>query len=168
LPKSLNTDLTNIIHGDKKMINIKCLNKSISSFFIETRPKNPVYINGELVYDLYLEKRNNEGFLYINGVRAKSLINGVNYQLIEAELFEYFDEICRLFDDNTEIDVDKETYLPLSIKVNGKSILKIEFEKNSVKMVTGLSINEIRNIRTKFEKTFNNIFSLLEKVNLHG
>jgi hypothetical protein len=151
------------------MINIKCLNKSISSFFIETKAKNPVYINGELIYDLYLEKRYNEGFLYINGVRAKSLNNGVNYQLIEAELFGYFDEICNLFSNSADIDVDKKTFLPLSIKLDNEYILRIESDTNSVKMTTKLSLNEVRHIRNMIENVFiNKIIPLLQKVNLYG
>jgi hypothetical protein len=122
----------------------------------------------EINENLYIEKKLEEGHLYINGIRAKALPGGKYYQMIEPELFKQFDEICRLFNDNTEIDVDKETYLPVSIRINGKSILTIEFETNSVKIVTKLSLNEIRNIRTKFEKTFGNIFSLLKEVNLYG
>jgi len=119
----------------------------------------------EINENLYIEKKMEEGHLYINGVRAKELMGGKYYQMIEPELFREFDEICRLFNDNTEIDIDKE--LPVSIRINGKSILTIEFEKNSVKMVTKLSLNEIRNIRNKFEKTFVNILSILKEVNLY-
>ena len=135
------------------MINVQCKNKVVSSFFMEINE------------NLYIEKKMEEGHLYINGVRAKELMGGKYYQMIEPELFREFDEICRLFNENTEIDVDKE--LPVSIRINGKSILTIEFEKNSVKMVTKLSLNEIRNIRNKFEKTFVNILSILKEVNLY-
>jgi uncharacterized protein (UPF0179 family) len=132
---------------------------------METKVKEPIYIGGVPTYNLYLEKYPYEGYLYVNGVRAKELPAGANYQIIEPKLFEYFDEICEVFDGDVDIVVDNK--LPLSIQVDGKYILTIEFSAHSAKMITRLSLNEIRNIRTKFEKTFNKIISLLREVKLY-
>jgi hypothetical protein len=149
--------------------NIHCQNKSIDSFFMETKVKEPLYIGGVPTYDLYLEKYPYEGYLYINGVRAKELPAGANYQIIEPKLFEYFDEICEVFDgDDVDIVIDNKSYLPLSIQVDGKYILTIEFSANSAKMITTLSLNEIRQMRTRFENVFRNkIIPLLKKVGLY-
>ena len=152
------------MHGDL-MDTIHCSKKSIQSFFMETKVKEPIYIGGVPTYNLYLEKYPYEGYLYVNGVRAKELPAGANYQIIEPKLFEYFDEICEVFDGDVDIVVDNK--LPLSIQVDGKYILTIEFSAHSAKMITRLSLNEIRNIRTKFEKTFNKIISLLREVKLY-
>ncbi len=154
------------MHGDL-MDTIHCSKKSIQSFFMETKVKEPIYIGGVPTYNLYLEKYPYEEYLYVNGVRAKELPAGANYQ-IESKLFEFFDEICEVFDgDDVDIVVDNKSYLPLSIQVDGKYIFTIEFSANSAKMITRLSLNEIRNIRTKFEKIFNKIISLLREVKLY-
>ncbi|ALG97133.1 hypothetical protein AVT98_gp41 [Sulfolobales virus YNP1] len=139
------------------MIKIKCQNKKIDSFFIEVNE------------NLYLEKRSMEGHLYINGIRAKALPGGAHYQMIEPELFRQFDEICQQFNDDAEIDIDKETFLPLTIKIEGKNVLTIEFESNSTKIMTKIGLNQVRHLRNIFENVFKNkIIPLLQKVNLYA
>lgn len=139
------------------MIKIKCQNKTLNSFFIEVNE------------NLYLEKRSMEGHLYINGIRAKALPGGAQYQMIEPELIGYFNEICQNFNNNdAEIDIDKETFLPLTIKIEGKNILTIEFEYNSTKIMTKIGLNQVRHLRNIFENVFKNkIIPLLQKVNLY-
>jgi hypothetical protein len=137
------------------MINIQCKNKFVSSFFIE--------INENLY-----EKKPEEGHLYINGVRAKALPNGVTYQMIEPELIRYFDEICQKFN-NAEIDVDEKTFLPLSVKRDNEYILRIEFDANSIKIISKIGLNEVRHIRNIIENVFRNkIIPLLKEVSLYN
>jgi len=161
------------------MITIQCSKKFIQSFFIETKVKEPIYVNGVPTYDLYLAKYPQEGYLYINDVpakalsgsaqRAKALSSGANYQIIEPKLFEYFDEICQLFNDNTDIVIEDESYLPLSIKVNDKYIFAIERASKTFTMNTELGLDDIRNIRNKIEGVFKGkIIPFLKKVGLHG
>jgi len=141
--------------GNRKMINIQCKNKFVSSFFMEINE------------NLYIEKKMEEGHLYINGVRAKVMPDGVTYQMIEPELIRYFDEICQKFN-NAEIDVDEKTFLPLSVKLDNEYILRIEFDANST-MITKIGLNEVRHIRNIIENVFRNkIIPLLQKVNLYG
>jgi hypothetical protein len=151
------------------MTTIHCFKKSIQSFFIETKVKEPIYIGGVPTYDLYLEKYPDEGHLYINGVRAKALSGGAHYQMIEPILFKYFDEICQLFNGDTNIVIDNESYLPVSIQVDGKYILTIERVGTTFTMMTELGLDNIRHIRLRFENVFkNNIIPLLKKVGLYG
>jgi len=151
------------------MITIHCSKKFIQSFFIETKVKEYIYINGVPTYDLYLEKYPQEGHLYVNGVPAKALSGGARYQMIEPKLFEYFDEICQLFNDNADIVIEDESYLPLSIQVNGKYIFAIEREGTTFTMNTELGLDDIRNIRNKIEGVFKGkIIPFLKKVGLHG
>jgi len=151
------------------MITIQCSKKFIQSFFIETTVKEPIYINGVPIYDLYLEKYPQQEYLHINGVRAKALPGGAHYQIIEPKLFEYFNEICQLFNDNTDIVVEDESYLPLSIQVNGKYIFEIEHAGTTFTMNTELGLDDIRNIRNKIEGVFKGkIIPLLKEVRLHG
>jgi beta-galactosidase/beta-glucuronidase len=136
---------------------------------METKVKEPIYIGGVPTYDLYLEKYPHEGYLYINGVRAKELPAGADYQIIEPKLFEYFDEICELFNDNVYIVIDDVSYLPLSIQVNGKYVLMIERVGTTFTMTTELGLNDIRNINNKIERVFKNkIIPLLKEVGLYG
>jgi len=151
------------------MDTIHCSKKSIRSFFIETKVKEPIYIGGVPTYDLYLEKYPDEGYLYINGVHAKALSGGAHYQMIEPILFEYFDEICQLFDGDADIVIDNESYLPLSIQINGKYVLKIEHVGTTFSMTTELGLDDVRQIRNKIESVFKNkIIPLLKKVGLYG
>ena len=151
------------------MIAIHCSKKTVQSFFMETKVKQPIYINGVPTTDLYLEKFPNEGYLYINSIRAKELPAGANYQLIEPELFGYFDEICHLFNDNTEIEIQDETYLPLSIQVNGRYVFRIEREGTTFTVDTELGLGEIRDISNKIESVFKfKIIPLLKRVGLYG
>ena len=140
-----------------KMIEILCQNKFISTFFIE--------INEDLV----LEKKPQEGHLYINNIRAKALPGGVTYQLIEPELFRNFDEICQLFDfNNVEIDIDKKTFIPLSVKADGKYLFTVEFNSNSVKIATKIGLKELIQVSSKIQSIFNNkIVQVLKEVNLY-
>jgi len=151
------------------MITIHCSKKFIQSFFIETKVAKPIYINGVPTYDLYLEKYPQQGYLYINGVHAKALPGGAHYQIIEPKLFEYFDEICKLFNDNADIVIEDESYLPLSIQVNDKYIFEIEHVGTTFTMNTELGLDDIRNIRNKIEGIFKGkIIPLLKEVGLHG
>jgi len=151
------------------MITIQCSKKFIQSFFIKTKVKEYIYINGVPTYDLYLGKYPQEGYLYVNDVPAKALSGGARYQMIEPKLFEYFDEICQLFNDNTDIVIEDESYLPLSIQVNDKYIFAIEREGTTFTMNTELGLDDIRNIRNKIEGVFKGkIIPLLKKVGLHG
>ena len=151
------------------MDTIHCSNKSIQSFYMQTKVKEPIYIGGVPTYDLYLEKYSDERYLYINGVHAKALLVGTHYQMIEPILFEYFDEICQLFDGNADIVVDNESYLPVSIQVNGKYVLMIGHVGTTFTMITELGLDDIRHIRTRFENVFKiKIIPLLKKVGLHG
>jgi len=148
---------------------IYCSKKSIRSFFMETKVKEPIYIGGVPTYDLYLEKYPYEYYLYVNGVRAKELPAGAPYQMIELKLFEYFDEICQLFDGDADIVVDNESYLPVSIQVNGKYVLTIERVGTTFSMTTELGLDDVRQIRNRFENVFKNkIIPLLKKVGLYG
>jgi hypothetical protein len=148
---------------------IQCEKKFIQSFYMETKVKEPIYIGGVPTYDLYLEKYPHEDYLYINGVQAKELPAGAHYQIIEPKLFEYFDEICQLFNDNADIVIDNESYLPVSIQVNGKYVLIIEHVGTTFTMNTELGLNDIRNISNKIEIIFKNkIIPLLKEVGLHG
>lgn len=145
-----------------------CSKGLIQSFSMETKVNEPIYIGGVPTYDLYLEKYPQQGYLYINGVSAKALPGGAHYQIIEPELFGYFDEICQLFNDNTEIVVDDESYLPLSIKVNGKYIFVIEYVVTTFTMNTELGLDDIRNIRNRIERVFKiKIIPLLKQVGLY-
>jgi len=120
-------------------------------------------------YDLYLEKYPHKDYLYVNGVRAKALSGGAYYQINEPKLFEYFDEICELFNDDVYIVIDDVSYLPLSIQVNGKYVLMIERVGTTFTMNTELGLNDIRNINNKIERVFKNkIIPLLKEVGLHG
>jgi len=151
------------------MITVQCAKRLIQSFFMETKVKDPVYINDEPTYDLYLEKRDHLGYLYINGVRAKALPRGGDYQSIEPTLFKYFDEICQPFDDDTEINVEDESFLPWSIKVKSKPVLEIEYESQTFIMTTDLGIDEIRNISNRIERTFRlKIIPILKEVGLYA
>jgi len=151
------------------MIIIHCSNRTVQSFFIEVKVSQPLYINGVPVHDLYLEKRPIEGYLYINGVRAKELSGGAKYQLIEPTLFGYFDEICQLFTGNADIDVEDESYLPVSIQVNGKRVFKIERTGTIFTMDTELGLNDIRHISSKIESVFRvKVIPLLRSVGLYG
>jgi len=151
------------------MITINCYNKTIRSFFIETKIKEPIYIGGVPIYELYLEKRPNEGHLYINGVRSKALSGGTNYQMIEPVLLQYFDEICQMFSDNTDMDINDESYLPTSIRVNGKHVFLIEREGTTFIMNSELGLNDIRQISDKIESVFKvKIIPLLRRVGLYG
>ena len=151
------------------MITINCYNKTVQSFFIETKIKEPIYIGGVPTYDLYLEKRPNEGHLYINGVRSKALSGGTNYQIIEPVLLQYFDEICQMFNDNTDIDINDESYLPTSIRVNSKHVFLIEREGTTFIMNSELGLNDIRQISDKIESVFKvKIIPLLRRVGLYG
>jgi len=157
------------LQGGEGVSTIHCSKKFIQSFFIETKVKEPIYINGVPTYDLYLEKYPHLGYLYINGVRAKELAAGAHYQIIEPTLFEYFDEICQLFNDDVDIVIDDESYLPLSIQVNGKYIFAIDRVGTTFTMNTELGLNNIRNISNKIEGVFKNkIIPLLKKVGLYG
>ncbi len=136
------------------MINIQCKNKFVSSFFMEINE------------NLYIEKKLEEGHLYINNIRAKALPGGITYQMVEPELIRYFDEICQNFN-NAEIDVDEKTFLPLSVKLDSEYI-RIEFEANSIKIISKIGLNEVRHIRNIIENVFRNkIIPLLQKVNLY-
>jgi len=135
---------------------------------METKIKEPIYIGGVPTYDLYLEKFPNQEYLYVNSIRAKELPAGTNYQLIEPTLFGYFDEICQLFNDNTEIEIQDETYLPLSIQVNGKYVFKIERESTTFTVDTELGLSEIRDISNKIERVFKfKIIPLLKRAGLY-
>ena len=136
---------------------------------METKVKEPIYIGGVPTYDLYLEKYPDEYYLYVNGVRAKELPGGAHYQIIEPILFEYFDEICELFNGDADIVIDNESYLPLSIQIDGKYVLMIGHVGTTFTMNTELGLDDIRRIRTKFENVFKiKIIPLLKKVGLHG
>jgi len=151
------------------MATIQCEKKFIQSFFMETKVKEPIYIGGVPTYDLYLEKYPHKDYLYVNGVRAKALSGGAYYQINEPKLFEYFDEICELFNDDVYIVIDDVSYLPLSIQVNGKYVLMIERVGTTFTMNTELGLNDIRNINNKIERVFKNkIIPLLKEVGLHG
>jgi len=151
------------------MIAIHCSNKIVQSFFIETKVKQPIYIKGEPTYDLYLEKYPHMTYLHVNGVRVKNLPAGADYQMIEPTLINYFDEICQLFDNNTDIDVEDGTYLPVSIQVNGKHIFQIERQATTFIMNSELGLGDIRNISSKIESVFKiKIISLLKRVGLYG
>jgi len=151
------------------MITIHCSNRTVQSFFIEVEVSQPLYIGGVPTRDLYLEKRPVEGYLYINGVRAKELSGGARYQLIEPTLFGYFDEICQLFTGNADIDIDDESYLPVSIQVNGKRIFKIERTGTVFSMSTELGLDDIRHISSRVESVFKvKIIPLLRSVGLYG
>jgi len=140
----------------------------MKSFFMETKVKQPVYINGVPTTDLYLEKFPDKEYLYINSVLASELPAGDYYRLIEPELFGYFDEICQLFNDNTEIEIQHETYLPLSIQVNGRYVFKIERESTTFTVDTELGLSEIRDISNKIENVFKfKIIPLLKRVGLY-
>jgi len=140
----------------------------MQSFFMETKVKQPIYINGVPTTDLYLEKYPNERYLYVNGILARKLPAGETYQLIEPTLFGYFDEICQLFSDNTEIEIQDETYLPLSIQVNGKYVFKIERESTTFTVDTELGLSEIRDISNKIESVFKfKIIPLLKREGLY-
>ncbi len=107
--------------------------------------------------------------MYVNGVRAKELPAGADYQINEPKLFEYFDEICELFNDDVYIVIDDESYLPLSIQINGKYVFTIERVGTTFTMTTELGLNDIRNISNKIERVFKNkIIPLLKEVGLHG
>jgi len=121
------------------MATIQCEKKFIQSFFMETKVKEPIYIGGVPTYDLYLEKYPHKDYLYVNGVRAKALSGGAYYQINEPKLFEYFDEICELFNDDVYIVIDDVSYLPLSIQVNGKYVLMIERVGTTFTMNTELA-----------------------------
>jgi len=141
----------------------------MQSFFMETRVKQPIYINGVPTYDLYLEKYPDKEDLYINSVLATELPAGDYYEFIKPTLFGYFDEICQLFNDNTEIEIQHETYLPLSIQVNGKYVFKIEHESTIFTVDTELGLSEIRNISNKIENVFKfKIIPLLKRAGLYG
>jgi hypothetical protein len=136
---------------------------------METKIKRPLFIGGTATYDLYLEKRPNEGHLYINNVRAKALPGASDYQIIEPTLLEYFDEICKPFDNSTDIDVEDESYLPTSIRVNGKYVFIIDVVGNTFIMNTELGLKEIRDISKTIESVFRTkIIPLLQQVGLHG
>ncbi len=151
------------------MITVQCAKRLVQSFFMETKVKDPVYINDNPTYDLNLEKRNHLGYLYINGVRAKALPRGRDYQLIEPALFGYFDEICQSFDDDTEITVEDESFLPWSIKVKSKSVFEIEYESQTFIMTTELGLDEIKSISKRIERTFSlKIVPILKKVGLYA
>jgi beta-galactosidase/beta-glucuronidase len=136
---------------------------------METKVKEPIYIGGVPTYDLYLEKYPHQYYLYVNGVYAKALSLGPVYQMNEPTLFEYFDEICALFNDDVYIVIDDISYLPLSIQVNGKYVFTIEHVGTTFIMNSELGLNDIRNISNKIESIFKNkIIPLLKKVGLHG
>jgi len=148
---------------------IQCEKKFIQSFSIQTKVKEPIYIGGVPTYDLYLEKYPHELCVYVNGVRGKALSLGPVYQINLPTLFEYFDEICELFNDDADIVIDDESYLPLSIQVNGKYVFIIERVGTTFIMTTELGLDDIRRIRTRFENVFKNkIIPLLKKVGLYG
>ena len=151
------------------MVTIQCSNKIIQSFSIETNVKEPIYINGVPTYDLHLEKYPHQTYLYVNGVRAKALSGGADYQMMEPQLIRYLDDICQLFDDDTVIDIQDESYLPFSIQVNGKSIFEIESVATTFTMNTELGLDDIRRISNKIEGVFKTkIIPLLKEVGLHG
>ena len=138
------------------------------SFFMETKVKEPILINGVPTYDLYLEKYPDKGQLYINSVLASELPAGDYYRFIEPTLFGYFDEICRPFNDNTDIEIQDETYLLLSIQVNGKYVFRIEREGTTFTVDTELGLSEIRDISNKIENVFKfNIIPLLRRAGLY-
>jgi len=150
------------------MITIQCYKKVVQSFFMETRAKEPIYIGGEPKRDLYLEKYHHLGYLHINGIRAKALPNGADYQMIEPKLFGYFNEICEPFNDDTIITVEDESFLPLSINVNSKPVFELEYISPTFTMNTDLSIDEIRTIGNRIERAFKvKIVPLLKEVGLH-
>ncbi len=151
------------------MVTIQCYNEFVQSFSMETRIREPIYINGVPTYDLHLAKYPHQGYLYVNGVSAKALSGGADYQMIEPKLFEYFDEICQLFNDNADIVIEDESYLPLSIQINGKYIFVIDYVGTTFTMDTELGLNDIRNISNKIESVCKNkITPLLKEVGLYG
>ena len=148
---------------------IQCEKKFIQSFSIQTHVKEPIYIGGVPTYDLYLEKYPHKLCVYANGVPAKALSLGPVYQKNVPTLFEYFGEICELFNDDAYIVIDDESYLPLSIQVNGKYVLMIERVGTTFTMNTELGLNDIRNINNKIERVFKNkIIPLLKEMGLYG
>jgi len=151
------------------MITIHCYNRTVQSFFMEVEISQPLYINGVPVRDLYLEKYPGEGHLYINGVRARQLPSGSDYQLIEPTLLGYFNEICQLFTGNADIDVEDELYLPVSIQINGKRVFKIERTGTIFTMDTELGLDDIRHISDRVESVFRvKVIPLLRSVGLYG
>jgi|GEM_PF-2488819 len=151
------------------MIAVHCSGKVMQSFFIETKVKEPIYIHGVPTYDLYLEKYPDKGHLYINSVLASELPAGDYYRLIEPTLFGYFDEICQLFSENTEIEIQDEMYLPLSIQVNGRYVFRIKRESTTFTVDTELGLSEIRDISNKIEDVFRfKIIPLLKRAGLYG
>jgi len=149
------------------MIVINCSRKAVQSFFMETKVKQPFLISGEFTYDLYLEKYPGQAYLYINKVRSKELPGGSKYQIIEPTLLIYFDEICALFNDNTDIDIDDESYLPTSIKTNGKYVFQIDRVVTTYIVNTELGLDEIKKISDRIEHVFRmKIIPLLKQVRL--
>jgi len=141
----------------------------VQSFLIETKVKEPIYVKGVPTYDLYLEKYPHMTYLHVNGVRAKELPAGADYQMIEPTLINYFDEVCQPFNGNADIDVEDGTYLPVSIQVNGKHVFQIERQATTFIMNTELSLNDIKNLSSKIESVFKiKIIPLLKRVGLYG
>ena len=151
------------------MITIHCDKKTVQSFFMTTKIKQPIFIGGVATYDLYLEKRPNEGHLYISGTRSKVLAGGSHYQIIEPELLGYFNEICKFFNNDTDIDVEDESYLPVSIRQEGKYIFTIDVVGTTFTMNTELGLKDIRDISKTTESVFRTkIIPLLQQVGLYG
>jgi len=151
------------------MVVMTCSNGIIQEFSMETRINEPIYISGVPTYNLYLEKHAHEGYLYINGIRAKALPGGAHYQMIEPQLFSYFDEICQLFNGNTAIFVDDESYLPFIIRNDSGTMLSIEIVGTTFVMNTKLGLDDIRDISNRIERIFRfEIIPLLKEVGLYG
>ena len=135
---------------------------------METTINEPIYIGGVPTNILYLEIRPHEQYLYINGIRAKALPGGAHYQMIEPVLFSYLDEICQLFDRDTGIFVDDESYLPFIIRVEGTNIFAVENVGTTFYMDTKIGLDDIRNISNRIERTFRlKIIPLLKEVGLY-
>jgi hypothetical protein len=136
---------------------------------METKIKQPIFIGDTVTYDLYLEKRPNEGHLYINGTRSKVLAKGSQYQIIEPELLGYFDEICKFFNNDTDIDIEDGSYLPISIRENGKYVFIIDVIGTTFTMNTEIGLKDIRDISKTIENVFRTkIIPLLQQVGLYG
>jgi hypothetical protein len=151
------------------MVEMSCSNGAIQELSMPTKIKEPIYISGVPTYDLYLQKYANQRYLYINGIRAKVLLGGTHYQMIEPVLLSHFDEICRLFNENTvKLVVDDESYLPFIIQADGWPIFSIEITGTTFVMNTKLGLYNIIDTSKRIELIFNfEIIPLLKEVGLY-